>query len=349
VKNLVVHRFKNHSDFLALRRKMTGAGQKDVFRLGASDIASVYNNGEQIGLNEWVSPTRFFYESCEYVKKEPYNSLEMLRGHIQESIIKSEYWVYINPDWDENEMKNLYLDNYYGEKKVYRKAVKANQIIENKDYPWLFITPDYHISKNELTSSGPLELKSPSSRTCDKYESGVATQYLIQLQGQMLLWQKEYGELFQVVDATWPGLFKFNKNEKIQEQIVLSTKDFVDRVLKGKKIVYSRRSATYKEQALGELAPPDDGHPLYTKFLKERHRPENTKLSLEGDDNQLENVLKLLKVKEKQERLDRSKVKLENKVREYFSPGVGEINFPGLGSVKWIEKFVVDKKILKNY
>lgn len=349
MKNLTVHKFKTHNEFLALRHMMSGKGQKDVFRLGASDIASVYSNGEQIGMNEYVSPTRFFYESCDYVQKDPYNSLEMHRGHIQESIMQNQYWKFINPNWDPSELKSLYLDNFYGERKIYRKATKANQIVENKDYPWLFITPDYLINKNEYTPTGPLELKSPSSRANDKYEAGFATMYMLQNQAQMLVLNKDYGELFQVTDATWPQLLPFTKNDQIHSNIISSTKDFVDRVLAGKKIVYSKRKKAVKEQALAELAPADDGHPMYTSFLKEKHRPENSKLVMEGDDDQLEIVLKYLKARKKADSLDRSKVKLENKIREYFAPGVGHIEFPGLGKVSWIDKFVVDKKILTNY
>lgn len=338
--------FKSHAEFLSIRRKLQGKGDPNTFRIGASDVATIYSNGKKMGLNEYVSPTVFFYDCCEYRKKEDVHSLEMTRGHIQESVIYNQYWRHFNP---EDPSKEAFLENWHGAKRIFRKATRASAIYVNDKLPWLFATPDYIIQKNEFTRRGPLELKSPSSRANDKYEAGIATQYIIQTHDQMLVLGYDYAELFAVTDATYPELYQFERNPGIEKNIIESTQDFHQRVLRGKKIVYSNMGAIEKEQALSELAPEDNGDKLYTDYLKEKHRPENAKATNLGDESQLRLVISYLKEKEKQATKAQAILKKENKIREWFHDGVGYIEWPEFNvKIGWIEKLNIPKKILQE-
>lgn len=337
------HRYKNHNDHLALRKEFAGAGNKDVFRMGASDVATIYRMGDKVGLNPYASPTTFFYEACEYTDRYNQQRLETHRGHVQEPVIFKEYWRYWNPNGGTPEE---YLENYYGPKIIYRKATKSNCIITNSKYPNLFVSPDYIIEKK----GGPLEIKSLSRLTTERYEAGIGPNYVIQAYDQIMVLDTAQGELMNVSDATQPSIYIFNRNETIEKNILDSTNDFVSRVLAGKKIVYSNKTQLQKEQELAMLAPEDNGSMLYTDFLKEKHRPENAKSTQEGTDDQLEIVIKYSKLKEKIKGESVELLMLENKIREFFMDRtIGIIEFVGLGKVSWIEKLTISPNILKNY
>lgn len=342
---LTRHKYRNYTEFLALRRKLQGVGDKNTFRLGASDVAKVYSSGDKIGLDEYTSPTVFFYECCDFYSKPIVPNLDMHRGKVQEQLIYKEYWRYFNPL---DPTPDAYLDNYHGDKKVFRKAQKCGYILTNELYPWLFISMDYKIQKSKYSPAGPLELKSTSWRANQKYEADISPSYVIQNHAQMMVSNSEYGELFDVENATTPKLYSFTRSETIEKNIIESTKDFVDRVLKGKKIVHSNMPALEKEQALAEIAPPDDGSPLYTEFLKERHKPENAKVTITGTDEQLEIAVEYLRLGSEIKTLTQKKDEKENKIREFFrDTNIGTIEFP-VGKINWFEKLSVQPKILEN-
>ena len=343
--SLIRHPYRNYNEFLSIRKELQGSGQRDVFRLGGSDLAKVYSNGDKIGLDEYTSPTVFFYACCDFYDKPILQNLEMHRGKIQEPVIYKEYWRYFDPN---NPTSEAYLDNYWGEKKIYRKAQNVNHVISSDKYPWLFVSLDYKIIKSKYSKGGPLELKSTSWRANQKYESGISPGYVIQNHGQMMVLGAEYGELFDVQDATTPKLYSFERNAGIEENIIGSTHDFVQRVLKGKKIVYSNMPALEKEQALSELAPADNGNPLYTEFMIERHKPENAKATIDGTDEMLDLAVNYLRLKEQEKDVSEKALSAENKVRELFrDTNIGTIEFPH-GQINWKVNLSVQKKILKN-
>lgn len=339
-------KFKGRAEFLAQRDRLRGKGDPKVFRIGASEVPTIYSNGEKTGLNEYVSPTVFFFECCDFVVKENINTPEMTRGHIQESVIYEEYWRYINPEAPTTED---WLANWHGPRHVFRAARAPMSSFINDKYPWFYNTPDYIICKNPFTKRGPLEVKSPSARANEKYESGIATQYIIQNHVQMLGLGYDYGELFAVTDATYPQLYQFEMKDNIRENIIESSRKFVELVLKGKKIVYSKRGGyDYKLQKLSEIGPKDDGNPLYTDFLKEKHKPENAKATIQGDEYQLSVVADYLRAKKLLEPEKQRILALENRIREFFKEGVGYIEWPDIGRIGWVEKFNVPAKLLEK-
>lgn len=339
--------YKTRAEFLKARRLLQGVGQRDIFRLGASEVGNIYNieGSDKVGLNEYCSPTVFFYNSCELFPYSPTPTLEMIRGSIQESVIYNKYWKYFNP---ENPTADAFIDNYYGDQKVYRKAIKSNGIVINDKYPNLFASLDYRIVKNNTSLSGPLELKSLSWRVCEKYAAGIPTANVVQIHNQIMIMEDEYGELFNVLDATTPQLYQFGRSENIEQNIHRSTKDFIERVLAAKKIVYSRKSQLRKEQEVGKLAPVDDGHSLYTEFLKERHKPENTKLIASGTPEQFKVVVEYLKLKKRLKANSKNLLQKENEIRSWYTKGIGGFEWPDFGQITWKEKFNCDIKLLRN-
>jgi len=335
------HKYKDRKTFLALRAKIQGQGDPNVFRLGGSDIAKV------IGVDEYKSTKVFFYECVEFERREDMRRPELHRGVVQEKVIHDAYWRYINP---KDPSDDAYLANVYGPAKVFRQGKKANEILINEKYPWLFVSPDYTFPKNKFTKRGVLEIKSPTYRACAKYEAGIATSYVAQTYMQMIVAGFDYGELMALVDCTTISLFVFDTIPPgIKEEIITKSKIFCEKVIEGKKITYNNTlSDLEKQQLLDAICPEEENPELYKEFLKEKHRPENAKASVEGNGEQLQTVISYLMGKEEIKGLTKENIKLENEIREYFHDGIGYIDFGGGNKMSYVDKLNVPARILKS-
>jgi predicted phage-related endonuclease len=336
-------KYRTRPEFLALRKKIQGVGDVNTYRVGASEI------GTLMGVNEYKSARILFYEATEYVTVADLKKPETHRGSVQENFIYQNYWRYLNPEDPSDE---AYLDNWYGAKKVYRTAKKSNAIYVNEKYPQLFVSPDYEMPKSKYNKRGVLEIKSPTWRSVEKFESGVPTSYVAQVFMQMLVTGVSYGEIMQLLDSTYNQLFVFSEiPEGIKDAIIEKSLDFQRRVLEGKKIVYNNKlSSIEKEQMLAELAPDDDQPLLFKEFIMERHRPENALATVEGDGEQLQTVISYLLAKEEIKKLTTDNTKLENEIREYFKSGIGYIDFGGsAGKISYVDKLNVPARILKKF
>lgn len=329
--------YSSYQEFLAIREKLRGTGQRDVFRLGASDIGLV------LGLNEWRSTIATFYEHCEHIPSRFQQTLDTQRGYIQEAVAYEHYWKYMDPS---NPDPEAYLKNYWGDRKTYRTASKSNTIYLNEDHNWVFASPDYEIHENSYKKGrGELEIKCPRGFVANKYEVGVPAEYVAQVQFQLFVGGFDYAELLSLEDATTPNLFFFELMPENKERMLDLTHEYVKSVLAGKKIVYSNMNGLEKEQALAELSPEETNYPKYNEFLKWHHKIENAKEEVDGTEEQLQIVCEYLREKEHEKEIER----LECEIREFFSSNVGRINFgKDIGAVGYRQKLSVPKSILKN-
>lgn len=332
-------KYNSHKEFLEVRNVLSGTGTSHTWRCGASTVAAVLNQ------SQYKDRFQLFYEACDYWVPPVMMRPETHRGHVQEKVIYNEYWKYINPDDPSFES---YIDNWHGKKQVYRKAVNEKYIYFNPKYPFLYASPDYRITPNKYNNPGPLELKSPTTRAIEKFKSGIPREYEIQVQQQMMVMVKKYGEVFMLRDSTYPELFCYEPDKILQEQIVSETHDFHQIVMQGKAIVYSDMSFEDKEQALGEIAPEPTGLEGTTEFLKERHKPENAKVTVDGTDEQFKVLLEYLLAKGKIKDLSKINLQLENEIRSWFTGLIGVISFgPGM-DISYKSKLNIPMRILNK-
>jgi YqaJ-like viral recombinase domain len=337
------HKYKDRKTFLALRAKIQGQGDPNVFRLGGSDIGCI------LGVDPYRSAKAYFYTACEYVQREDIKKPEMHRGVLLEGVNYKEYWRYINPKDPSDE---AYLDNWYGPKKIYRSAKKSNQICVNEKYPFLMVSPDYEFPKSKYNQRGILELKSGTWRAAEKFEAGISTSYIAQTYMQMLVMGVTYGELLNIEDATTIKLFTFSEiPDGIKNAIIEKSKIFHDKVLEGKKIVYNRNlSALEKEQMLDAISPEDDQPDLFKEFIKKKHWPENATQTVLGDGDQLQTVITYLLSKEEIKKLTDENTKNENIIRGWFKAGIGTIDFGGPDKcISYKDKLNVPKRLLNKF
>lgn len=301
--------------------------------LGASEIGAV------LGFSEYCSPMQKFDEKTTLTPKPRFENLAMFLGKQAEEK-NAEMWEY----WD-GSVEGM-ISNYYSGTKV-RRCRKINGYVQNPKYPWLFVSFDRiinkHIFKGKKFGEGALELKNLSSYEVQKWEEGIPTTYLLQVQDQMLVGEFEYGELAVKQDDRSYIVYPFEKNKAICEQIIDQTHDFwYNRVVPARKIQtqifnakqnYNQRLVEDLEGQLQQLEPEPDGTDAVSDFLSYKYKkgllPERT-----GTKEELKWALTHLEKKEALKIVQRELLEAENKIK-YSMKEVEILNFGIEGKVYW--------------
>lgn len=335
--------------WLELRKKLSGIGNPNHVAFGASDIGTILTREDGVtNYNDYLSKKEFFYHACEWAPIGKLQKLELYRGEVLEDIIYNNYWRYINPEAFNDHAG--FIENVYGERKVFRRGRKYNYTISNKKYPWLYVNPDYQIFKCKHNPKGFLENKSPTWRAIEKYVSNTPPSYIFQCFTQMLVGEVDYSELLMVTDATTPELRPFEKNQAIYDKIIEQTHEFYLLVLEGKKIVYDPDMPLHeKEQALEDIAPAPDGSDSLTEFYTEQHKKKLQTVEVDGTDEMLDKVLAYLKKKSEIGDMTTDLKRLEQEIRSWYVGDIGKISFGDFGAISYYSKFNVPSRILKNF
>lgn len=283
--------------------------------VGASESASV------MSMSEYDSPMSMFYEkSSPLVTKKPENFAMFLGKHSEDFI--GNLWEF----WEGDDQ--TLMSNFNAGRKV-RRCQNVNGYIQNPKWDWLFVSLDKKINKNTFRGvqygEGVLELKNMSGYEVNKWEYGIPSSHLIQVQQQMGVCGLEYGELAIFQDGRKLTVHHFEFNKQIFEGIVDQTHDFWQRVLKARTIrgqIYEaekgfnvRKVEDLKAQLMS-IEPEPDATDALSDFLSEKYkrgtagervgRPEELKLAIkhfeakktikdtERKVQEYENALKLL-------------------------------------------------------
>lgn len=239
--------------------------------IGASETGAV------LGLSEYESPLSIFYEKSSLITKTKPENLPMFFGKNSEDFIANfwEYW-----DGDDQTM----IANFNAGRKV-RKCQNVNGYIQNPKWKWLFVSLDRKINKNTFHGKqfgeGCLELKNMSGFEVQKWEFGIPSNYLIQVQTQMLVCGFEYGELCILQDGRKLVVHQFEFNKEIGDAIVEKTNEFWQKVEAGRQLKtqifeakknFNLRLVEELEAKFIELEPPIDGSDAVASFLTEKYK-----------------------------------------------------------------------------
>lgn len=300
--------------------------------IGASEVGAV------LGFSEYDSPMSVFYEKTALtIKKKPEN-FAMFMGKYSEDFI-SDLWEY----WEGDDQ--TLIANFNAGRKV-RRCQKVNGYIQNPKWNWLFVSLDRKINKNVFRGvqydEGNLELKNMSSYEVQKWEAGIPSTHLIQVQTQMGVCGFDYGELAILENGRNLTVHHFEFNKEIFEGIVDQTHDFWQKVEKGRAIRtrifeaekgFNQRLVEDLKAQLDELEPNVDGSDAVNDFLTEKYKkgvqgirtgtPEELALSIKHSE-----AKKTIKELEKKSQLYENQLKNSMKTIEC-------LDFGGDGKVFW--------------
>ena len=319
-RNLIVTTTEgmSHKDWLHFRTR----------GLGASDIGAV------LGFSDYCSPMQKFDEKISLIPKPKFENLSMFLGKRAENL-NAEMWEY----WDgsvEGMMKNFYAGT-----KV-RRCRRINAYIQNPKYDWLFVSLDRIINKHSNVGEGALELKNLSSYEAEKWENGIPTTHLLQVQTQCLVAGFEYGELAIKQDDRNYNVYPFERNDAICEQIIDQTHDFWQRVKQARKlqtqIFHAKQNFNLKlvedlEGKLQQLEPEPTGDDSVSDFLSEKYK-RGVRGEREGNAVELSIAKNHIIKKEQLKTLEFEVREAENKIKHSMKD-VEVLNFGKEGKIFW--------------
>lgn len=236
--------------------------------IGGSEI------GTLLGLDRrFASPIRMFYERIGlWPSNFVDNEYSFMGRELEDTIIR--LWRHWSGDWKATREA---VDN----KQPTRRSQRCKFILHNPDYPTLFSNIDNKIlfSPDSTTGKGIVEAKTLSGHAADRFESGIPTKHIAQVQEYLLVTGEEYGELAVLKNGVEFFVYPIAANTTIQNKIVEVSEDFFKRVNAARKAMTGYD--TFEEQvfAVQEYEPPvEDGDDEY-QFLSEKAK----RLSMDGD------------------------------------------------------------------
>jgi len=168
----------------------------------------------------------------------------------------------------------------------------------NPDYPYLFVSLDGYAPDGSLCMKNdhkrykfsepvpggfPVECKTIGHFEAERWATGVPSQYIVQINQQMLITDCYYAELPILKDGRFFDVLMFERNDDICRQLIAKGKEFWDRVIAGREMMtkadewLNRGNQDMANEWLGKiqmLEPEVDENPAYKEYLSEKYKRE---------------------------------------------------------------------------
>jgi putative phage-type endonuclease len=327
--NLIATRDMSQEDWLRYRHR----------GIGASEVGTI------LGVNPYKCSAQLFYEKLGETTLNLEN-MAMFLGKEQEPFIATlwEYWDPADP------CEDTMIKNYREGRKV-RRCQRVNAYVNNPDFPWLFVSLDRKINKDQSrvaylgsnADEGSLELKTIAGYEADKWESGIPPGHVIQVQTQLLVCEFPFGELAVLQDGRRFDVLPFEQNLNVQETIIRETKKFWDRVEQGRVTMTQRFEAERNynhalvdelNAQLSEIEPPPDGSEAFAKYLKERYKIAEPG-EMTGTDEMMAIAVAHKAIGEQIKQLETPRREFENQLKNVLRDGADKLTFGDRGYVSW--------------
>lgn len=297
--------------------------------IGASEVGSI------LGLDDYTSSLELYYYKIGEVAKFDTESMASFMGREQEDLI-ARLWQY----WENDEATMI---RNFRENKIVRKCQRVSSYVRNPDYPWLYVSLDRKINKHQGRDEGTLELKTISGFEADKWEAGLPPKYVTQVQTQMAVCEFLYGEMAILQDGRRLHVLPFDRSDNIVQHVITRTKDFWDRVEKGRKLVnekyhamtqFNQRRVEELNHEIDMLAPEPDGTLVYSDYLKERFSRPST-AERKGTQAELDTAIAQRDAADQMKAIQEVKLTHESALKRAMGDTVQVIDFGQNGKVYW--------------
>lgn len=298
--------------------------------VGGSDLSTV------MGLNPYKSIIELYFEKTGMKEVFDQDNAAMFWGRELEEQV-CEKWQY----WDGN-VEGMIANFTAGN--IIRRCRRLNAYVQNKNFPWLYVSLDRVINKTKdaketITGEGSLEGKTISGYAADMWESGIPPMYVVQLQGQITVCEFSYGEMAILKDGRHYDVIPFDLHPGISEGVVRHSENFFKMVKAGieQYILHlycsdEEQKAVYYSEA-ERLAPEPDGSVAYENYLSQRYKDKDLG-GITGNVIQLELARQYVYVNGRMKLLDEIKREASNKLKAAIGD-FNKLDFGDDGTVTW--------------
>lgn len=229
--------------WLELRAKMSGEGDEDLVRLGASEVSVA------TGSNTFQCPQRLFHKLTGFHKKDFINEI-LVGGHLLEPVIAKRWEGFVVDDM-ETSLKNS-LNGI-----VLNSIKKAEFFLLNSAYPYLSVSLDYvpkgtqhspwtgekypPLTPHEFKSSNEQYVRLWPTVVQGDRKFKIARPYLEQINIQMLVSNTKLAVFHLLVDGRHYSVVEVERDDELLAEILPKIESFVENAKKGKRLVRMMR------------------------------------------------------------------------------------------------------------
>lgn len=313
----------SREEWLDVRSQMTGIGGSEA--------------GIILGLNEYKSPVRLFYEKVGLWEPSNDDNIHAFMGRfLENSIIR--LWQHYGGS-DKATMHNFDIGHRPN------RSRHRNYLIRNPQFPFLFGNIDNEIlQKDGKRKRGVLEIKTISGYVADKWEAGVPPYYIAQIQLYMLVTGYDYSEIVLLRDGKYLEVLPIPASDSIQNRILEDCHAFIERVQAAKTALKGVKNRNERLQVATEFEPPADASMDCAKFYSERHKEKAAEIEQEIPQDMFEKAVRYEQLKGEIGEKEKEKQLVENQIKEYMGGnGIAKLKWED-GYITWRSRFTVKFK-----
>lgn len=252
----------DQSGWLELRAQMSGTGDEEIVRLGASEVSVA------TGSNTFQCAQRLFHSKTGFHKKDFINEI-LVGGHLLEPVIARRWEGFVPGDMEQSLRNSLDLVRV-------NRVKKAEFFLLNDAYPYLSVSLDYvpqgpqfsPFTGEKYPALTPHEFKSTNENYYRLWPAiiqgdnkiKIARPYLEQINIQMLVSNTKLALFHVLIDGRHYSVVEIERDDELLEEILPKIEDYVERCKKGKRLV------TMMNEILDEGGEEDS--PLFQTYLK---------------------------------------------------------------------------------
>lgn len=302
--------------------------------IGASEFGAIVFG------SKWTSNLEIFYQKI----GAPFNKVENIRMYLGKETedISAKMWGYYEGT------EQSVVDNAR-RNRIVKQCEFVNQTGFNSDFPFLSATPDRIIQpygKYEGRGKGCLEIKNTMSYVLKSYENSLPPENIIQLVGQNMVWDLDYGEIFYFIDNSKFELYPIERadTKNIEEIILAYTTPFWENVLKARPIYNAmfeaqrnsnQRLVNKLEKEIAALEPPVQNTIAYRDYLSVRYKDRLAGAGVKpGTPGELVLAQKHRQLSKDIEAIEKQQMAIEIEIKQSIGD-MSALDFGKSGSVTW--------------
>ena len=265
--------------------------------IGGSEIASVLaTDSRELAELVYTPPIKLHLQKIGEPVQEFTGNVPSMEGQFQErGIIERFKW------WDLERPDNLGMHKNRIAGNVLNKVYNINCVFWNKDYPWLFYSPDALLMKGRKRQ-GILESKLTTSMETRRYVNKLNPAFYFQVQTGLFLTGLEIGYALLLIDGQWFEVIPIEPDKEVHQWIEYTSAQFWTNVVKARKIkeeygitsYFLADPETFSEkqrdgiQMLSELEPHLTGNERELDFIRAMIVPQPERNERRGTEQEKE-------------------------------------------------------------
>ena len=278
------------------------------YTIGASSIATL------LDLEEYGDTVKLFRSKVDYDAPFFYSKFTSNGLHFEDAI--SDYWTYHDG-----------TEEGYAENRALGKRIRHKEEIPcyaiNINYPHLSASLDFLVPGGQASPftgeiidfDFPLEVKMISPFAAEKYELGLPTRYIAQVQQQMFIMGVTYSEIVFFSGGVDLKVLPIELDVELCQDIIVKSFDFWNRVTSARDVMYTESDPLEMDKEITALEPEPSGNEAFLEFYKDKYKVSYEATERLGTEEEWDLSVKYKTLGDTIKELEKEKKETEHKIK----------------------------------